>query len=264
MIITPKQKNTPGSPDPSLPSSPEQSGVNVGQNERVISALVGAGLVVYGLIRRDRPGALLGVAGAGLLLRGASGRSPVYTAFHINTARSGDTIEQLSANVTSIPGQNGIEVRRTLTINRSAEELYTFWRQVEKAPLYMPHVESVLKTGERSSHWLASGPGNKTLEWNSEILEDEPNYHIAWHVHGQTPGPNAGEVIFEPATGKRGTVVTLYLKYLGRPPLTQALGKLFWRIPDHETLETLRRFKELMEAGEIPTTKGQPTGNGRK
>ncbi len=233
------------------------SQTNVGQTERIISIVAGSGLAAYGIYRRDWAGSLVALLGAGLLYRGASGHSFIYQALNKNSA------EPSSENATSIPGKNGIQIRRSLTINRTPEELYTFWKQVEKTPLYTPNVESVLKTSERTSHWLAAGPFGRTVEWNSEILTDEPNHSISWHVHGKPKTANAGKVTFEPATGGRGTVVMLELSFYTSGSLNLAATGVGSRVQEYQTLKTLRQFKDLMEAGEIPTIKGQPTGKGR-
>ncbi len=58
-----------------------------------------------------------------------------------------------------------------------------------------------------------------------------------------------------------GTRVTVHLQY--NPPggkLGAAVAKLFGEEPNQTIREDLRRFKQLMEAGEIPTTEGQSSG----
>jgi uncharacterized membrane protein len=173
------------------------------------------------------------------------------------------TAEQ-TPTVTASPDK-GLHIRRAMTVRRSPADLYSFWRDVEKSPQYMTHVESVLKTGDRTSHWIAKSPLGNKIEWNSEIVRDEPGRLIAWRVQGNPMAANAGKVQFEPAPDGRGTVVTLELDYQLVPgPLGASLGEVLGHIPEREVLEDLRHFKELMEAGEIPTVKGQPTGEGRK
>jgi uncharacterized membrane protein len=44
-------------------------------------------------------------------------------------------------------------------------------------------------------------------------------------------------------------------------PAGTALVKLIGADPRSEVREDLRRFKQLLEAGEIPTTRGQPSGH---
>jgi uncharacterized membrane protein len=232
---------------------------NVGQAERWVSAIGGGALLVYGIARLDWLGAGIGLFGSGLLYRGVTGHSFTYQAVNFNTA------QQRSPTVMEIPGKKGFRVQRALTINRSPEELYEFWSDVEKTPLYTPGISSVTKTGERTSHWVAQGPFGRSVEWNGELLEDLPAKGIAWHVHGKPTTANAGRVHFEADAGGRGTVTTLTLDYFpSEGPFWTNFGRLSSKATEMQALETLRRFKELMEAGEIPTTQGQPTGKGRK
>ena len=232
---------------------------NVGQGERWVSAIGGGALLAYGIMRLDWPGAGVALLGSGLLYRGITGHSFAYQAFTFSTA------EQRSPTVMDIPGRKGFRVQRSLTIERSPEDLYQFWHDVEKTPLYTPDIISVTKTGERTSRWAAQGLFGRTVKWNAELLEDVPDEEIAWHVHGKPLGANAGRVHFEAAPNGRGTVTTLMLDYFQwGGPLWNNFGRLSSKVAEMQTLETLRRFKELMEAGEVATVKGQPTGKGRK
>ena len=71
----------------------------------------------------------------------------------------------------------------------------------------------------------------------------------------------AGAVRFLPAAAGRGTIVSVTMQY--EPPggsLGMTVAKLFGEEPQTQVREDLRRFKNLLEAGEIPTTEGQPHG----
>jgi uncharacterized membrane protein len=229
---------------------------NVGQAERWISGLAGGALAMYGVARKDWLGVGLALVGGGLLLRGVTGHCYTYQALNVNTA------QRTSSTVESIPGKKGIRVHRSMSVDRSPEDLYNFWHDVEKAPLYMQNIESVTSTGDRTSHWIARGPLGRKIEWDSELLQDISGRVIAWHAHGKPATANAGKVSFEPAPTGRGTVVTLELDFLQfGGPLGINIGHLFASVPEHEALETLRRFKEIMEAGEIPSIEGQPKGS---
>jgi uncharacterized membrane protein len=232
--------------------------VNVSPIERWISGVGGGALAVYGLVRQDWGGAGLAILGAALVYRGVTGHSTVYQG--LNARRPEE--QRLSTNISTIPGGKGIRVHRTVTIKRSAADLYNFWHDVEKTPLYTPLVESVTQTGERTSHWIAKSLTGQSAEWNSELLEDQPNTLIAWHVHGTSLTGNAGKVSFKPAPVNRGTEVTLELDYYQNPALV-AVGQITGKAAEVQVMETLRRFKELMEAREVPTIKGQPAGKGQ-
>ena len=150
-----------------------------------------------------------------------------------------------------------IWIRTSATVNAPADELYGLWRDVEVAPLWQEQIVSVTPTGERTSHWVMQ-VDDKRVEWNSEVLNDEPGKRIAWRsIDGDSE--NAGEVIFEPATADRGTIVTV-LQEFKMSKLASAWETLTGRNPKQAVIENLRHFKALAETGEIPRSQGQPHG----
>jgi len=150
-----------------------------------------------------------------------------------------------------------IWVRTSALIQADAEKLYQMWRDIEAAPRWQEQIKSVSVTGERTSHWVMQAD-DKTIEWDSEILADEPGKRIAWHSVGGD-SDNAGEVIFEPAPGERGTLVTVLQEFrMGK--LASLWETITGRNPKQSVIENLRHFKALAEAGEIPRTEGQPHG----
>jgi uncharacterized membrane protein len=139
------------------------------------------------------------------------------------------------------------------------------WRDVEAAPVWQEQIEKVTRTGETTSHWVMRSVANdknndreETIEWDSEVLKDEPGRRIAWQsVRGESD--NAGEVVFEPSPGGRGTLVTVLQEFrMGK--LTSAWQTIVGRNPKQAVIENLRHFKALAETGEIPRTQGQPHG----
>lgn len=158
------------------------------------------------------------------------------------------------------PSQDGdgkIWVRTSALVNAPAEELYRMWRDVESAPLWQEQIVSVVRTGERTSHWVMQVK-DKRVEWDSEVLNDESGKRIAWRsVDGESD--NAGEVIFERATAGRGTMVTV-LQEFKMSKLASAWETLTGRNPKQAVIENLRHFKALAETGEIPRSQGQPHG----
>jgi uncharacterized membrane protein len=221
------------------------SDINIGYNERMAGAIGGPLVALYGLTRATPGGVVLAAAGGYLLYRSLTGHCPVYEALGVTTARAaGDPLH----------------VEKSVTINRPAEDLYRFWRDFTNLPRFMKHLESV-SPGDRRSHWVAHGPAGTKVEWDAELSEDQPNQLIAWRSLDGADVPNAGTVRFEPAAGGRGTVVRVVFDYA--PPagaLGAAVAKLFGEEPSQQVEGDLRRFKNIMEAGEIPTTTGQPEG----
>jgi uncharacterized membrane protein len=149
-------------------------------------------------------------------------------------------------------------VRTSALVQADARKLYSMWRNVESASLWQEQITQVVATGERTSHWVMQA-GGKTIEWNSEILADEPGKRIAWRsISGESD--NAGEVIFEGAPGGRGTIVTVLQEFrLGK--LASAWETLVGRNPKQAVIENLRHFKALAETGEIPRCQKQPHGD---
>jgi uncharacterized membrane protein len=172
--------------------------------------------------------------------------------------------QELSSSPTPEDNRISIRVRKSITINRPAEEIYAFWHDFQNLARFMNHVESVQVTGDKRSHWVAKGPAGKRVEWDAETVEDRPNELIAWRSVEGSPVQNSGSVRFEPAAGGRGTVVRVELEYY--PPaglLGAAVAKLLGEDPKAQLEEDLRRLKQLMEAGEIITTEGQPAGRAK-
>jgi len=160
-----------------------------------------------------------------------------------------------------VRSDGSIRVSQSATINRSPEELYRFWRDFQNLPRFMKHLESVRETGDRRSHWVAKAPAGTTIEWDAEITEDRPNELIAWRSLEDSDVDCVGFVRFERAPGGRGSIVRVEMRY--RPPAGRVgatVARLLGEGPEWRIKDDLRRFKQIMEAGEIITTEGQPAG----
>ena len=232
--------------------------VNVGQPERWASALGGGALALYGLTRGTLGGVALALAGGALVYRGVSGHCNLYEAMGVSSAEEGVSWR---SPVVSVKGGSGVKVEKSITINRSPEELFRFWRAFENLPRIMSHLESVTVLGGGRSHWVAKGPAGTTVEWDAEVYNEKENEMIAWRSLEGADVDNAGSVHFTPAAGGRGTEVRVVLKY--DPPAGKvgaAVAKLFGEEPASQVQEDLRNFKRFMETGEQLTTEGQPSG----
>lgn len=161
----------------------------------------------------------------------------------------------------AVPGNRGIKVVRAVTIRKPAAELYAFWRNLSNLTQIIHHpVDIVVKSAEES-HWSVSAPGDRRVEWDALIINDEPDRLIAWRSREGGEVDNAGSVRFEAAPGDEGVEVTVTLEY--DPPggkLGAAIAKLTRDSAASQVYDALRRFKALMEAGEIPTIEGQTVG----
>jgi uncharacterized membrane protein len=150
-----------------------------------------------------------------------------------------------------------VHFHKRITINRSPEVVYSFWRNFENLPRFMHNLESVTPQGLTRSHWVAKAPAGQTVEWDAEILEDVPNRLISWRSVEGSDMDNAGAVRFEEAPGQRGTIVQVDISY--RPPagkLGAAVAKLFGKSPEQEVQGDLVRFKNVLETGHVGRTEG--------
>jgi uncharacterized membrane protein len=153
-----------------------------------------------------------------------------------------------------IQGTGSAVTARAVTINRPAAELYSYWRDLANLPSFLDNVVSIEALDTTRSHWVVKAPGGKTVEWDAVLTEDRPDELLAWASEPGADVPNSGRVEFRDA-GARGTVVTATIAY--DPPggaIGKIIAKMFQREPAIQARRDLRRFKQLMEAGEIATS----------
>ncbi len=226
-------------------NSSEAQPQSMTDTEKWASVIGGSAMVLFGLQKRSLRGILTAIAGGGLAYHGATAE------------------KSLTDKVSDAVGlDKALKVEKTVTIDKPAEELYNYWHDFENLPTFMKHVKSVtVSEGGKRSHWVANAPLGQEVEWDAEVIKDEPNRLIAWASIEGADVDNSGFVRFTPAPGDRGTEVKVVLEYeIAGGKLTAALAKLFGEEPEQQVGDELRRFKQLMEAGEIATTEGQPRG----
>jgi uncharacterized membrane protein len=222
---------------------------NVGAVERGVSLASGLALLAYIVSRKPRLSLLLTLDAGYMIYRGTTGHCVVYQSLGINRAE-GDS-------------HHGIQVERSVTVNRPRDELFRIWRNSENLPRFMKHLKSVKidKTDNGRSHWVAAGPLGHEIEWDSEIIEERENEHLAWSSLPGSTVESRGSVHFMDAPGGRGTIVHVSMEYL--PPAGSAgaaFAKILGKEPGQQIRDDLRRFKQMMETGETPSVEGQPSG----
>lgn len=161
--------------------------------------------------------------------------------------------------------QRQFRVAKSVTVRRSPQELYDFWRSLENLPRVSHNLESVTQTSPTRSHWVAKAALGQKVEWDSEITTEDPNHLLRWRTTDNYQIQHEGEVRFEPAPGNQGTEVVVDLRYspLGGK-IAALIAKVLGKEPEQQISQDLGRFKALMETGEIPTTEGQPAGGDQK
>ncbi len=160
-------------------------------------------------------------------------------------------------------GESGIKVSHAVSINKPVEQLYAYWRDFTNLPHIMDHLNSVTLQDSGHSHWVAKAPLGRTVEWDAEIINEEPGKVIAWKSLPGADVDNAGAVTFKPAPIGRGTEVRVEISYA--PPAGKVgamVAHLLGEDPRKQLDDDLRHFKQIMEAGERPTTEGQSSGRG--
>jgi uncharacterized membrane protein len=228
--------------------------VNVGGFERGASITVGMALLALALSKRRAAGALsVGLLGAYLSWRGASGHCALYDALDTGSAEDEED-DRLDAG-----GHHDVSTDAAVTIALPPDEVYAFFRRLENVPRFMAFIESVREVDQIRSRWVARTPGGRVLHWEAEVLEDRPGELVAWRSRPGALVHHAGAVRFRPAPGDRGTEVRLDVEF--EPPgapLGRALAHVLGSATEYVAEEDLRRAKQILEAGETATTRGQP------
>jgi len=232
----------------------ENAGVNVSRGERVASSALGALLLAAGASRRSVGAAATGLFGAALLYRGLSGHCHVYQALRLSSADD--------AKTTAVQSQDEMaSVKRTVTIERSAQELYDLWREPQNVQKIMEFFAQTRSAADGGTQWTIRTPIGKVFECDTRIVQDLRGERLQWESGANSAFRNSGSIRFAQARGNRGTLVTLELILEpsgGR--LARGAARILRIVPDTIALKVLQRFKNLAETGEIATATGGPSG----
>lgn len=191
-----------------------------------------AALVAYGLTRRSKTGSALAAAGGVLAWKAAKAQPASH--------------EETSA---------------IFLVNASAEQAYALWRNFEHLPRFMAHLNSVRVLDGGRSEWVARGPMDREVRWTAELTEDVANQRIGWRSLPGSDVQTSGTVEFRPDPQGRGCFVTANVQYsVPGGVLGTGVATLLGKHPQFVVREDVRRFKALLEAGEVPTAAGQTHG----
>jgi len=224
----------------SLPPATGSSTINVGTNERIISALGGAALTAMALRDLRSPaGVSMLLTGGFLLVRGITG----YCA--VNQAMGRNSVHKQGSPV---------EVKTTVSLNKPRSEVYAFWRRLENLPRFMRHLEKVEEIDQTRSRWTAKGPaGAGSVSWEAEILEDHKDEFISWSSLPGSTVDNAGQVRFLETPD--GTEIKVQMTYrLPAGDVGGVAAKLFGPMAEKMMRDDIRDLKRVMETGEVPSS----------
>lgn len=216
--------------------------VSVGDLENWLALGTGAFLLVAGASRRSVTGAALTVCSLPLIYRGVVGHWPASLDGHAQPSQLKQAL-----------GDDRIKVRESVRLERPLREVFRYWRNLANLPRFMAHLSSVSENDTGTSHWVAAGPAGLAVEWNARIVNEVEDKVIAWQSLPDSDIVTAGSVNFQTIRGGRETQVDVNLQYAppaGKPGA--ALAALFGKAPSQTVREDLRRFKQLLEAGEVP------------
>ena len=172
-------------------------------------------------------------------------------------------LDVICAMQLSSGNNQGIHAQGRCVVNLPPEEVYNFWRNFQNLPRFMRHLDSVVDMGDGRSRWKAKGPAGMEVEWDATIIADVPGEVITWRSLEGSDVDNAGAVRFERAAGGRGTIIKVNIEY---NPIGGVLGatvaKLFGEEPEQQLDDDLRRFKQVMEVGEVVVSDATLLGTG--
>ncbi len=152
-------------------------------------------------------------------------------------------------------------LRAAVTVRRPPEDVYRFWRDLENLPSFMYHLRSVTAGTDGRSHWVVNAPAGQSVQWDAQITEDDPDKRIAWQSLPGSAIENGGSVEFTPTTAGDGTEVRVRIGYhIPGGVLGKAVATLFGESPEQQVNDDLRRFKQIMETGQVLRSDGSPEG----
>ena len=213
--------------------------VNVGERERIVSAIAGGALLVFGLTRMSVGGLLLAAVGAALGYRGLTGHCDAYERLGIDAGGARRNV-----------GNLGVKIDEAIVVNAPPQRVYDVWRNLENLPRLLSHVERVEVLDRTRSRWTVKGPAGARVSWDAELINDKPGELIAWRTTDSMLVNHAGSVTFEPAGS--GTRVCVSLQY--DPPggrFGHAVASFVSADAGSQVAHDLAEFKRALEEGRL-------------
>jgi uncharacterized membrane protein len=222
-------------------STVEKPAINIGDKERILSALAGS-LLLYATARKHRVNTLLLLGGGYLLYRAVSGHCAVRDA--VSKRRTG-----------AVGGD--LKVRTHVVVNRPRAEVFAFWRRLENLPLFMRHLEHIDELDERTSAWRLKMPGGMgDIRWEVRIVKEEKDTELSWHSVEGAVIRNTGKINFSDTPGK-GTRIDVMIVY-GVPsgPIGERMAGLLTPAFRRRVEEDIHQFREYLETEAVNGVNG--------
>ncbi len=236
--------------------SDSEQKMNIGELERVVSVGLGSLLVAHAIKHPSIINGMLGLIGGAMTYRGATGHCPAYHALGVKPD---------SATAASHPLNRPIVVEKYTAIERTPDDIYAYIREAKNMAEFMPNVKSVEELSPGVWEWTAEGPGKAVFRWKSQLTDQIPGKRLAWETLPGSEMTSRGATELTPGSSERGTTVKFTMEYV--PPmglLGEAVGRITGHSPQAHAGRHLQLMKEILEAGEKATIKGQPRGRPRK
>jgi uncharacterized membrane protein len=240
-------------------------GVDDGPQERTAALAVGVRELgaAAALLARPRPAWLWArVAGDAMdlsLLGRALRRRQDQRTQTAAAAVGGIAVLDLYAALSRSRAGSEVHLRATTTVRRTPDETYAAWR-LPDLPRFMVHLEEVRPLDSRRTRWTATAPFGRTVSWVAETTQDVPGERIAWQSTEGTVSTR-GAVSFVPAPGGQGTEVHVDMTYaVPGGALGRALARWAGEEPHQQLDDDLRRFKQVVETGDVVRSDGAPGG----
>lgn len=205
----------------------EPSNEKLNTYERIGVASGGA-LIAFAGFRNLRRGWPLAVIGTAVAISGIAGKNPLYA---VNKRSS-----------------KQLQVKTSIIINKSKEEVYDFWRNLENLPSFMEHIKEVKTLHDKRSHWTAELQ-NVEVEWDAEITQDTRGRRIGWQSLPGSDVETTGQVDFRDAPDGNGTELTVVLEYAdGSGQLAKSFASLYHPVFKDQVKEELKKCKSILES----------------
>ncbi len=225
---------------------------NMQPMERSLSVAAGSLLGVLGARQKGAAGVALGLIGSLLVARGATGAAPVRRL----VGQRPDEVDVAKAAGWS----SAALASRSVTINADRAQVFSRFRDIASWPEWAVNVEAIDPAqGDGALKFTTLDPSGP-IEWHGHVTEDRENEVLSIDSVADSAVPLKLRYEFRDAPGGRGTEIHGVIAY--QPPggsLGRYGAKVTQREPGIQMRRDLKRFKSLIETGEISVNDPQGT-----